>query len=259
MVERVLGHLAAHGIDEAVLSLGYRPDAFIDAYPDGIIAGVRSDLRRRAEPARHRRRHPVRRRVRRHRRDLRGRSTATCSPTSTSAAWWTSTGSRGAEGTIGLTPVDDPSGFGVVPTDDDGQVDGVHREAAPRRGPDQSHQRRDLRLRALGAGPHRRRTSGCRSNARRSRPWWRDGTLYALGSDAYWLDTGTPDAYLRAHRDLLLGRRGGPPAPGAVARPRPRPRRVAHRRGRGVPGSVGPLAPRPGLVGRPRRHGRRSR
>jgi mannose-1-phosphate guanylyltransferase len=45
------------------------------------------------------------------------------------------------------------------------------------------------------------------------------GTLYALGSDAYWLDTGTPDAYLRAHRDLLLGRRGTPPAPGAELDP----------------------------------------
>jgi len=40
-------------------------------------------------------------------------------------------------------------------------------------------------------------------------------TLFAQGSDAYWLDTGTPDAYLRAHRDLLFGRRDGPPAPGA--------------------------------------------
>ena len=29
---------------------------------------------------------------------------------------------RGAEGTIGLTPVDDPSSFGVVPTDEDGKV-----------------------------------------------------------------------------------------------------------------------------------------
>jgi NDP-sugar pyrophosphorylase family protein len=46
-----------------------------------------------------------------------------------------------------------------------------------------------------------------------------DGRLYALGSDAYWLDTGTPDAYLRAHRDLLSGRRAGPPAPDAVERP----------------------------------------
>ncbi|HZD64773.1 MAG TPA: NDP-sugar synthase, partial [Acidimicrobiales bacterium] len=28
MIERVLDHLARHGVDEAVLSLGYRPDAF---------------------------------------------------------------------------------------------------------------------------------------------------------------------------------------------------------------------------------------
>ncbi len=35
MIERVVGHLADHGIDEAVLSLGYRPDAFINAYPGG--------------------------------------------------------------------------------------------------------------------------------------------------------------------------------------------------------------------------------
>ena len=33
MIERVLAHLAEHGIDEAVLSLGYRPDAFLAAYP----------------------------------------------------------------------------------------------------------------------------------------------------------------------------------------------------------------------------------
>ena len=40
MIERVLGHLASHGIDEAVLSLGYLPDAFIEAYPDGRVAGI---------------------------------------------------------------------------------------------------------------------------------------------------------------------------------------------------------------------------
>lgn len=41
MIERVLDHLAGHGVDEAVLSLGYRPDAFLQAYPDGRCAGVR--------------------------------------------------------------------------------------------------------------------------------------------------------------------------------------------------------------------------
>ena len=52
MVERVLGHLASHGIDEAVLSLGYRPDAFSGAYPDGVIAGVRSTYAVEPSPAR---------------------------------------------------------------------------------------------------------------------------------------------------------------------------------------------------------------
>lgn len=40
MIEHVLAHLASHGITEAVLSMGYRPDAFADAYPEGRCAGV---------------------------------------------------------------------------------------------------------------------------------------------------------------------------------------------------------------------------
>src|SRR5688500_15826263 len=41
MIERVLEHLGHHGVDSAILALGYRPDAFVDAYPDGACAGVR--------------------------------------------------------------------------------------------------------------------------------------------------------------------------------------------------------------------------
>ena len=33
MIEHVLEHLADHGITDAVLSMGYRPHAFVDAYP----------------------------------------------------------------------------------------------------------------------------------------------------------------------------------------------------------------------------------
>ena len=40
VVERVLGHLASHGVTEAVLSLGYQPDAFLTAFPDDRAAGV---------------------------------------------------------------------------------------------------------------------------------------------------------------------------------------------------------------------------
>ena len=36
------------------------------------------------------------------------------------------------------------------------------------------------------------------------------GSLFAVQSDAYWLDAGTHAAYLDAHHDLLDGRRGEP-------------------------------------------------
>ena len=71
MIERVLGHLAAHGVDEAVLSLGYLPDAFLGAYPDGVAAGVRLSYAVEPDPPRHGGGDPVRRRAGRDRRDLR--------------------------------------------------------------------------------------------------------------------------------------------------------------------------------------------
>src|SRR4029079_14288500 len=43
-----------------------------------------------------------------------------------------------------------------------------------------------------------------------------DGSLYALASDEYWHDTGTPERYLQGPWDLLKRARHGPPAPGAV-------------------------------------------
>ena len=39
--------------------------------------------------------------------------------------------------------------------------------------------------------------------------------LYAMASDAYWIDIGTPEKYLQAHTDVLSAALGGPPAPGA--------------------------------------------
>ncbi|MEE3256462.1 MAG: NDP-sugar synthase, partial [Actinomycetota bacterium] len=39
MIEWVVDHLATHGVEEVGLSLGYRPDEFLHAYPDGKICG----------------------------------------------------------------------------------------------------------------------------------------------------------------------------------------------------------------------------
>ena len=122
MIERVIGHLADHGIDEAVLSLGYRPDAFIDAYPAGTIAGVR--LIYAVEPT------PL---------DTAGAIRFAAEQGAVDETFVVVNGDvltdsdiselidfhrrRGAEATISLTPVDDPSSFGVVPTDDQGRVE----------------------------------------------------------------------------------------------------------------------------------------
>ncbi|HKH89111.1 MAG TPA: sugar phosphate nucleotidyltransferase, partial [Acidimicrobiales bacterium] len=40
LIEHVVRWLGRHGIDRAILSLGYRADAFIEAFPTGEIAGV---------------------------------------------------------------------------------------------------------------------------------------------------------------------------------------------------------------------------
>ena len=217
MIERVLGHLASHGIDEAVLSLGYRPDAFSDAYPDGVIAGVRSTYA--VEPS------PL---------DTAGAIRFAATFGGIDDTFVVLNGDvltdfdisglvefhrdRGAEGTIGLTPVDDPSSFGVVPTDPDGKVT-AFIEKPPRD---------EAPTNLINAGIYilepsvlDRIAPDVRVSIERETfpAMVGDGTLYARGSDAYWLDTGTPDAYLRAHRDLLSGRRSSPPAPDAVADP----------------------------------------
>ena len=217
MIERVIGQLASHGIDEAVLSLGYRPDAFINAYPGGSIAGVK--LSYAVEPS------PL---------DTAGAIRFAAEHARVDETFLVVNGdvltdadvsalvdfhrARGAEATISLTPVDDPSAFGVVPTDEQGRVQ-AFIEKPPRD---------EAPTNLINAGtyvfepsvleriPRERRVS----IERETFPELVEaGTLYALGSDAYWLDTGTPDAYLRAHRDLLSGRRPGPPAVGAALDP----------------------------------------
>ena len=40
MIEHVVAHLGDHGVTRVVLSMGFRPESFIDAYPDGVCAGI---------------------------------------------------------------------------------------------------------------------------------------------------------------------------------------------------------------------------
>ena len=216
MIERVLGHLAGHGVDEAVLSLGYLPDAFMSAYPDGRAAGVRLTYAVEPEPL-----------------DTAGavRFAATFAGIAETfvvvngdvltdldlTALLAFHGARAAEGTIALHPVDDPSAFGVVPTDDDGRVT-AFVEKPPRD---------EAPTNEINAGTYvlepsvleRIPPGGRVSIERETFPAMvRDGRLFALSDDRYWLDTGTPAAYLDANFDYVEGKRGPVVAPGLTDR-----------------------------------------
>jgi len=217
MIERVLGHLAAHGIDEAVLSLGYLPDAFLEAYPDGTAAGVRLAYAVEPEPL-----------------DTAGAVRFAADFAGVDETFVVVNGDvltdldvsaliafhrrHGAEGTIALHPVADPSAFGVVPTDDQGRVTAFVEKPPRDEAPTNlinagTYVLEPSLLRRIPAG---RRVSIERETFPAS---VRDGGLFALADEAYWLDTGTPSAYLQANRDLVEGRRGpGAPFPGAVDR-----------------------------------------
>jgi len=215
MIERVLGQLRRHGVDEAVLSLGYLPDAFALAYPDGVAAGVR--LSYAVEPT------PL---------DTAGAIRFAATAAGIEETFIVVNGDvltdmdfsalvdfhsrRGAEGSIGLHPVDDPSAFGVVPTAVDGRVTAFIEK--PPRGQSPTN--------LINAGVYvlepsvlERIPEGCRVSIERETfpAMVADGSLYALADASYWIDTGTPEAYCDAQFDLLEGRRvsDGPPAPGA--------------------------------------------
>ena len=122
MIECVMEKLARHGVTDAVLSLGYLPDQLHRGLPGQRDRGRAGDLRRRARAARHRGRHP-----------LRARSTPALDDTFLVVNGDVLTDlditrllafhrEHGAEATIALHPVEDPSRFGVVPTTPDGRV-----------------------------------------------------------------------------------------------------------------------------------------
>ncbi len=113
---------------------------------------------------------------------------------------------REARATIVLTPVDDPSVYGLVETDDDGNV----RRFLEKPSPDQ------ITCDTINAGIYilepetfDRIPDGTKwSIERQYFPSLveRGETFVAYVDRGYWLDIGTPESYVRAHRDLMAQR-----------------------------------------------------
>ncbi|MGH2695019.1 MAG: sugar phosphate nucleotidyltransferase [Actinomycetota bacterium] len=127
---------------------------------------------------------------------------------------------RRAEATILLTPVEDPSAFGVVPTDEEGRVLGFIEKPPPGEAPT------DL----INAGVYVLEPSVL-DRVPPGEVWSAERQLfpslvaegarvYAVAAPAYWMDIGTPEKYLQANLDALSGRYQTPlvaePGPAAI-------------------------------------------
>lgn len=209
MIEWVIGQLGRHGVDHAVLALGYRPDDFVAAYPDGQCAGVALHYAVEDEPL------DTAGAIRFAANDagIRERFVVMNGDVLTDldvSAFVAFHDRAGAEATIALHEVDDPSRYGVVPTDDDGRViefvEKPPREQAP--------------TNFINAGTYvlepsvlDRIDDGRRVSIERETfpAMVHDRSLYAVSDGGvYWLDTGTPETYLQAQLDLINGRRAVP-------------------------------------------------
>jgi NDP-sugar pyrophosphorylase family protein len=110
----------------------------------------------------------------------------------------------GAEASIMLTEVEDPSAFGVVPTEEGGRVLGFiekpPRDEAP--------------TNLINAGVYvmdpsvlERIPAGVEYSAERALfpELVEAGSLYATALPGYWMDVGTPEKYLQANHDSIEG------------------------------------------------------
>ncbi len=200
MVERVVSHLSEHGVTEAVLALGYKPDAFLTAYPDGLCAGVRLTYAVEDEPL-----------------DTAGAIRFAAGEAGIDERFLVVNGdvltdvdvtrlvrfhdASGAEATLDLHEVEEPSRYGVVVTDVAGQVEAFIEKPEG-----------DAPSNKINAGTYvfepavlGRIDAGRRVSVERETfpELVEAGTLFALDGGAYWLDAGTPETYLQASLDLL--------------------------------------------------------
>lgn len=206
MIEWVVGHLGRHGVDEAVLSLGYRPDDFASAYPDNHCAGVELRYAVEDEPL-----------------DTAGAIRFAAREAGITERFVVMNGDVltdldlasfvafhdrvGAEATIALHEVSDPSRYGVVPTDEDGRVIAFVEKPPADEAP----------TRFINAGAYvlepsvldRIAADRPASIERETFPALvNDRSLYAMpDGGVYWVDAGTPETYLQAQLDLVEGRR----------------------------------------------------
>jgi len=205
IVENLVHMLARAGVNEVVLGLGFRPEPFVQAFPDGTCAGVRLHYAVEPEPL-----------------DTGGAIRFAADDAGINETFIVVNGDiitdldvsalvarhqeTGAEATIHLTPVEDPSAYGVVAIDQDGRVERFVEKPAPGTAPSN----------LINAGTYvfepsilQRIPTGRKVSIERETfpAVVADGRLFAWSTNDYWIDTGRPETYRQANLDLIDGHR----------------------------------------------------
>ena len=205
MIERLIRRLARGGVTDVVLALGFKPEPFVDAFPDGRCGDVNLTYAVEPEPL-----------------DTGGAIRFAALAAGIDSTFVVANGdvmtdldvaalvgahrSSGAEATIHLIGVDDPSAFGVVDLADEhdgvGRIDQFVEKPAP--GSEPSN--------LINAGTYvfepsvlDRIPADVRISIERDTfpQLVSAGVMHGMATDDYWIDAGVPDLYHAANLDLL--------------------------------------------------------
>ncbi len=202
-LEIELLHLKEYGVDEVVLSTGYLPEVFDEYFGDGSSLGMKLVHVTEDEPL------GTCGAIKNVERHLGDEPVIVCNGDILTdldiGALVQYHKDKGAVVTITLTPVEDPTAYGLVPLDDDGRI----KEFVEKPSWDQ------VVTNLINAGTYvldpkvlKDVPPGVNYSFERQLfpDLLRQGeALYGFPSDCYWLDLGTPEKYLSAHHDILDG------------------------------------------------------
>ena len=206
IVERIIASLERAGVTRAVLALGFKPEPFLAAFPDGRCGGVALEYAVAPEPL-----------------DTAGAIAFAARHAGISSTFVVANGdiltsldvsrvvdfhrASGAEGTLHLVPVDDPSQFGVVETDPSGRVMRFVEKPAPGQTTSRNVNAGTYVLEpsVIGRVP----VGGKLSIERVVFPEMvAYGSLYAIPTDDSWVDTGRPETFLAANMSAVAAAGG---------------------------------------------------
>ena len=201
IIERLIENLVRGGVTDVTLALGFRPEPFMQAFPNGTCAGATLTYAVEPEPL-----------------DTGGAIRFAALFAGIDSTFVVANGdvltdldvgalvhfhrSSGAEATLHLTPVEDPSAFGVVDQEPSGLVRRFIEKPPPGTSPSK----------LINAGTYvfepsviARIPDGRKVSIEREifPALVADQTLWAMATNDYWIDTGQPDLYLKANLDVI--------------------------------------------------------